>query len=117
MKKPIRLHSAVIFLLVSAGSGGPTILSAAEDVPWGVASQLWPETLGSQRARIQVDQKADAVWIHFLKEVGDPIPIHVDEHLIEYGKILLESVRNKTATIDEKAYPCTCGGYCENDFK
>lgn len=64
MKKPIRLHSTVIFLLVSAWGGGPAILSAAEDVPWGVASQLWPETLGSRRARIQVEQKADAVRVH-----------------------------------------------------
>ena len=58
----------------------------------------------------------EAVWIHFLKEVGDPITIHVDEHLIEYGKILIESVRNKTKTSDEKDYPCTCGGYCKKDF-
>jgi len=59
----------------------------------------------------------EAILIHFLKEVGDPIPIQVDEHLLEYAKILLESVRDKTKTLDEKAYPCTCGGYCEKDFK
>jgi hypothetical protein len=36
--------------------------SATQAVPWGVAAQPWPETLGNYRARIQVDQKADAVW-------------------------------------------------------
>lgn len=64
MKKPIRLHSTVIFLLISAWGGSSAVLSAAEDVPWGVASQLWPETLGSRRAHIQVEQKADAVRVH-----------------------------------------------------
>ena len=28
----------------------------------------------------------EAVWIHFLIDPGDPIPIHIDEHLMDYGK-------------------------------
>jgi CRISPR/Cas system-associated exonuclease Cas4 (RecB family) len=58
----------------------------------------------------------EAVWIHFLKEPGDPVPIHVDDPLLDYAKILIESVRKKTLSGDKADYPCTCGGYCEQDF-
>ena len=58
----------------------------------------------------------DVVCIHFLKNPGDPIPIHIDELFLEYAEILLESVREKTRSNDERSYPCTCGGYCERDF-
>ena len=58
----------------------------------------------------------DAVWIHFLKDPGDPQPIHIDDALLNYGKILIQSVREKTASQDKESYPCTCGGYCERDF-
>ena len=57
-----------------------------------------------------------AVCIHFLKEPGEPIPIHIDEHILEYGKILVESIRAKTRSTDEQSYPCTCGGQCESEF-
>jgi len=58
----------------------------------------------------------DEVWIHFLKFPGDPLPIHIDEPILEYGKILIESIHEKTMSKNEKDYPCTCGGYCERDF-
>jgi len=58
----------------------------------------------------------DAVWIHFLKFPGDPLPIQIDEATLEYGKILIESVREKTVSQNESDYPCKCGGYCERDF-
>jgi ATP-dependent helicase/DNAse subunit B len=58
----------------------------------------------------------DIVYIHFLKDPGDPIAIHIDELFLEYAEILLESVREKTRTKEENAYLCTCGGYCERDF-
>jgi RecB family exonuclease len=58
----------------------------------------------------------EAVWIHFLKEPGDPVPIHVDDPLLDYAKILVESVRKKTLSGDKADYPCTCGGYCELDL-
>lgn len=58
----------------------------------------------------------EAIWIHFLKEVGDPAPIHVDEHLLDYARILVASVREKTSSFDESSYPCKCGGYCRRDF-
>ena len=57
-----------------------------------------------------------AVWIHFLKEPGDPIPIGVDEPLLDYAKILIESIRKKTQSENMSDYPCTCGGYCTSDF-
>jgi CRISPR/Cas system-associated exonuclease Cas4 (RecB family) len=58
----------------------------------------------------------DVVWIHFLKELGNPMPVHVDDELLQYGKILIQSVRKDTESKNEKDYPCTCGGYCEKDF-
>jgi len=58
----------------------------------------------------------EAVGIHFLIEPGEPSLINVDEHLIDYGKILLETVRNQTRSKNENDYPCTCGGYCEKDL-
>ena len=63
------------------------------------------------------DKTPESVWIHFLVTPGDPIPLHVDEHLVDYGKILIESVREKTISEDKRDYPCTCGGYCERDLK
>ncbi len=36
--------------------------SGSDDVPYSVGS--WSETLGNHRARIQVGEKADAVWVH-----------------------------------------------------
>jgi hypothetical protein len=58
----------------------------------------------------------DIVAIHFLKDPGDPIPIFIDEFFLDYGEILVESVREKTRSQEENAYPCNCGGYCERDF-
>lgn len=58
----------------------------------------------------------DEVWIHFLKVQDDPLPIHIDENILEYGKVLIDSVHEKTTSKDEEDYPCKCGGYCERDF-
>jgi hypothetical protein len=58
----------------------------------------------------------DAIWVHFLKNPGDPVPIHVDDPLLDYAKILVQSVRKKTLSDNKDVYPCTCGGYCERDF-
>ncbi|XPS87109.1 uncharacterized protein Dvar_51270 [Desulfosarcina variabilis str. Montpellier] len=55
----------------------------------------------------------DAVWIHFLIEPGEPVPIYIDEHLLDYAKLLVESVHEKTISSNEIDYPCTCGGFCE----
>ena len=63
------------------------------------------------------DRIPEAVLIHFLVTPGDPIVIHIDEHLLDYGKILIESVLEKTISEDKRDYPCTCGGYCERDLK
>lgn len=63
------------------------------------------------------DKIPEVVWIHFLVEPGEPIPIHIDEHLMDYGIILIESIREKTISEDKRDYPCTCGGYCERDLR
>jgi CRISPR/Cas system-associated exonuclease Cas4 (RecB family) len=58
----------------------------------------------------------DEVWIHFLKVQDDPLPVHIDEHTLQYGKILIDSVHENTVSKMEEDYPCKCGGYCERDF-
>lgn len=58
----------------------------------------------------------DVVNVHFVKFSGDPIPIHVDEHLLEYAKILITSVRKNTTSLNEKDYPCKCKEQCQKDF-
>ena len=62
------------------------------------------------------DKAPDEIWIHFLKYPDDPLPVHIDENILQYGKILIESIHEKTTSKNEKDYPCTCGGYCERDF-
>ena len=57
-----------------------------------------------------------AVWIHFLINPDEPIPVHVDEHLLDYGKLMVEFIREKTRSYHEVDYPCTCGGFCEKDL-
>jgi hypothetical protein len=66
--------------------------------------------------RDQYNRTPNVVCIHFLKSQGDPIAIHIDEIFLEYGEILVESIRDKIGTNDERSYPCNCGGYCERDF-
>ena len=58
----------------------------------------------------------DAVWIHFLKDPGEPQTIPIDNEILHYGKTLIDSVHEKTTSYDEISYPCTCGGYCEREF-
>jgi hypothetical protein len=58
----------------------------------------------------------DEVGIHFLKEPGDPKPIHITDSLLKYGKDLIQFIREKTLSEAQTNYPCTCGGYCERDF-
>ena len=47
---------------------------------------------------------------------GEPPRINIDDELLHYGKILIETVREKTTSQNEEDYPCKCGGYCERDF-
>jgi CRISPR/Cas system-associated exonuclease Cas4 (RecB family) len=58
----------------------------------------------------------EAVGIHFLIEPGDPVLIHIDEHLLDYGQLLLDNVRKQTQSREASDYPCTCGGWCEQDL-
>jgi hypothetical protein len=47
-------------------------VATAEEVPYGVGD--WPEVLGNHRAKIRVDQKADAVWVHLPWRRRDAAP-------------------------------------------
>ena len=58
----------------------------------------------------------EALWIHFLNTDDDPQVIPLDDELLTYGRLTLESVHHKTRTQDEADYPCTCGGRCQRDF-
>lgn len=57
-----------------------------------------------------------AVYIHFLKDPGNPVALFIDDAQLEYGKVLIDSIHEKTKARDETDYPCTCGGYCKRDF-
>lgn len=56
------------------------------------------------------------IQIHFLINPDDPLSIHVDEHLLDYGRLLVEFIREKTRSDQKTDYPCTCDGFCENDL-
>ena len=58
----------------------------------------------------------EKVLVHFLKTPDEPLVIHIDDQLLEYGRIVLQSIHEKTISQDEKDYPCNCGGYCEEEF-
>ena len=66
--------------------------------------------------RDRYEETPVAVFIHFLKDPGDPVALFIDDHQLEYGKILIDFIHEKTGTKDEKDYPCTCGGQCKRDF-
>jgi hypothetical protein len=50
--------AAIVFLIITM----QIVRSRANDVPYGVGD--WPESFGNHRARVQVAEKADAVWAH-----------------------------------------------------
>jgi len=56
------------------------------------------------------------VWIHFLNSDYDPEVIQVDDPLLDYGRVLVETTHRDTQSSEERDYPCTCGGWCERDF-
>ena len=61
-------------------------------------------------------QPPEEVWIHFLAFDQDPVVIQVDDQLIQYARILTQSMHQRTQSTLETDYPCTCGGWCEKDF-
>jgi len=68
---------------------------------------LYKELYGKEPAVIR---------IHFLASRDEPAAIFVDDHLLNYAQLLIDTVFEKTQSMKEDDYPCTCGGYCERDF-
>ena len=67
-----RIVTHVLTMLAAA-----TIASAAtQDVPYGIGN--WPEALGNHRARVRVEQPADAVWVHLPWRRRDAAPERID---------------------------------------
>ena len=67
-----RIVTHVLTMLAAA-----TIASAAtQDVPYGIGD--WPEALGNHRARVRVEQPADAVWVHLPWRRRDAAPERID---------------------------------------
>ena len=62
------------------------------------------------------DEIPIAVYIHFLKDPGDPVALFIDDAQLAYGKVLIDFIHEKTRSINEADYPCSCGGRCEWDF-
>jgi hypothetical protein len=58
----------------------------------------------------------EAVAIHFLTARQGLEPIQVDDAMLDYARILSESVHAKTLSEDPADYPCTCNGRCREDF-
>lgn len=58
----------------------------------------------------------EEVWIHFLAFDQEPVVIQVDDQLIQYARILTQSMHQRTQSSDETDYPCTCGGWCQREF-
>jgi len=50
------------FFFVLLSIAWPALLCTSQDIPYTIGS--WSDTLGNHRARIQVSEQADAVWIH-----------------------------------------------------
>lgn len=53
---------------------GPCSVLPAQTVPYTVTVSRWPTGLGNHRCRVQVPQKADAVWVHIPWRRHDPAP-------------------------------------------
>lgn len=61
-------------------------------------------------------QAPKEVLIHFLKFDEPPLVIHVDEELVDYARMVTQSVHDRTQSQEEEDYPCTCGGWCAKEF-
>jgi hypothetical protein len=59
-------YGARVFSACAAMLGLCAVASglAAQDIPYGVPPQPWPDSFGNHRARVRVEEKADAVWAH-----------------------------------------------------
>lgn len=67
------------------------VARAEEEVPYGVTQTPWAQNLGNHRVRLQVAEKADAVWAHIAWRRHDPAP--QDKAVLVYGP-RGEQVRN-----------------------
>ena len=74
MRSPHPLLLLCLLLFLAIGFCCSPASGAADDVPYGIANARWPEVLGNHRARVQVDQKADAVWAQIPWRRRDPEP-------------------------------------------
>ena len=77
MRRPARTTMCIWTMLAGATIGS----AMAQDVPYGVGD--WPEALGNHRARIRVEQPADAVWVHLPWRRRDAVPDRIDIIVID----------------------------------
>jgi len=57
----------------------------------------------------------DVLTIDFLK-LNKALRFHADEEYIDYAANLCREIHERTASRDERDYPCLCGGRCESEF-
>ena len=57
------------------------------------------------------------VYMHFLRFVDGKKKIPLTEDYMAELKDTIIELHHKTLSEDEKDYPCTCGGWCEKEFK
>jgi RecB family exonuclease len=57
----------------------------------------------------------DVIILDFLKfQRSKPFP--VSDHFTHYAARLCKEIHEKTSSVNEKDYPCKCGGWCAKDF-
>lgn len=74
-----RLTCALTVLALEAFA--PFSPAIAQDITYGVGD--WPETLGNHRARIHVEQPADAVWVHLPWRRRDAAPERIEIRVMD----------------------------------
>jgi CRISPR/Cas system-associated exonuclease Cas4 (RecB family) len=57
----------------------------------------------------------DVIILDFLK-VQKAKPFPVTNHFVHYAARLCKEIHEKTSSVNEKDYPCKCGGWCARDF-
>ena len=58
----------------------------------------------------------DTIAIDFLKH-EKAIPFKVTDEFTDYAIKVCRDIHEKTSSVDEKDYPCKCGGWCKKDFQ
>jgi len=88
-------------------TGKIDILSQDIKVQMSIYALLYRENFGAL---------PDQIILDFLK-FQQPKPFPVTDDFVPYAERLCRKIHDKTSSMDEKDYPCKCGGWCAKDFR